>query len=333
MKKILITGASGFVGGHFIRYLASRPDDFEIHAISRKQPAWDFFPESASLNTAFTFHQADLMDGQRIGSLIEKIQPDIILHLAAQSSVAESWKTPVSSFLNNTTIFLNVIDTVRLHDNATRILSIGSSEQYGIVSENDLPLRENSAQHPSNPYAVARVAQEQLAMVYAEGFGLDICCTRSFNHCGPGQTDRFVASAIAKQFAGISLGLQDPVIEIGDGTIVRDFLDVRDVVAAYAMIMEKGVRGQVYNVCSGRGYTIYELVTLLAEGMKIPVQIIQNPTKRRPQDNPHIVGSPEKIRRELGWHPHISLADSMKEMSAWWETRLLREHSENKPSD
>jgi GDP-4-dehydro-6-deoxy-D-mannose reductase len=322
MKKILITGASGFVGGHFIRFLSNRPDDFEIHAISRKQPAWDFFPEFPSLNARFAFHQADLMDMPRITSLIEKIQPDYILHLAAQSSVGESWNTPVASFTNNTTIFLNVVEAVRLNDNAARILSIGSSEQYGVVSEKDLPIKEDSPQRPANPYAVARVAQEQLAMVYTEGFGLDICCARSFNHCGPGQTDRFVASAIAKQFAQISLGLQDPVIEIGDGTIIRDFLDVRDVVAAYVLILKKGITGQVYNVCSGRGYAISDLVKLLADRLQIPVRIKQDPMKRRPQDNPHIVGSSEKIQTELDWHPQITLADSMQEMSGFWEKRL-----------
>ena len=261
---------------------------------------------------------------------MEKIQPDYILHLAAQSSVGESWNDPVASFTNNTTIFLNIIDAVRLYDNATRILSIGSSEQYGIVSENDLPIKEDCPQRPANPYAVGRVAQEQLARVYTEGFGLDICCTRSFNHCGPGQTDRFVASAIAKQFARISLGLQDPVIEIGDGTIVRDFLDVRDVVAAYALILKKGIKGQVYNVCGGRGYAISDLVTLLADRLQIPVRIKQNPMKLRPQDNPCIIGSPEKIQTELGWHPHIPLADSMQEMAAYWETHFSGDHSGEK---
>jgi GDP-4-dehydro-6-deoxy-D-mannose reductase len=207
------------------------------------------------------------------------------------------------------------------------VLSIGSSEQYGIVSENDLPLNEGRPQCPANPYAAARVAQENLAHVYREGYGLDFCCTRSFNHCGPGQTDRFVASAIAKQFARISLGLQDPVVEIGDGTIVRDFLDVRDVIAAYALLLEKGVSGQVYNVCSGRGYAIGELVTLLADRLKIPVQTHQNPMKLRPQDNPKIIGSNEKIRRELGWHPHIPLADSLEEMSAYWMNHIIPERT------
>ena len=184
------------------------------------------------------------MDIPKIKSLIEEIQPDYIVHLAAQSSVAESWKTPVDSFMNNTNIFLNIIDTVRLNDFTARVLSVGSSEQYGIVSEKDLPLDEKSPQKPANPYAVARVAQEQLARIYAEGYGLDICCTRSFNHCGPGQSDRFVVSSIVRQFVQIAHGAQEPVVHIGNGSIVRDFIDVRDVVMAYYLLLTGGNAGR-----------------------------------------------------------------------------------------
>jgi len=326
MKKILITGISGFVGGYVVDHLASCNDMVEIHGISRSKPAWNFIPARPQQLKVHHFHIADLNDLPKIQSLIEKIQPDQILHLAAQSSVGESWNSPVTSFVNNTTIFLNIIDAVRLMDTGARILSVGSSEQYGVVSETDLPLREDYPQRPANPYAVARVAQEQLAGVYCDGFGMDICCTRSFNHCGPGQTDKFVAGAITKQFARISLGLQDPVIEIGDGTIVRDFLDVRDVVSAYGLLLEKGRSGQVYNICSGRGCAISDLVELLSDRLDLPVQVKQNPMKRRPQDNPRIVGSPDKIRRELGWHPRIPLADSLQEMSVYWKERIEREY-------
>ena len=168
MKKILITGISGFVGGHFVQYLTTNHQDIEIHGISRSKPAWDFVPAMPELTRNSHFHQADLMNIPKIKSLIEEIQPDYILHLAAQSSVAESWKTPVDSFMNNTNIFLNIIDTVRLNDFNARVLSVGSSEQYGIVSEQDLPLTEDKPQSPANPYAVARVAQEQLARIYAD---------------------------------------------------------------------------------------------------------------------------------------------------------------------
>jgi GDP-4-dehydro-6-deoxy-D-mannose reductase len=325
MKKILITGISGFVGGHFVHYLTTHHHDLEIYGISRTRPAWDFIPEMPEFTRNSRFYQADLMDIQKIKSLIVEIQPDYIVHLAAQSSVAESWKTPVDSFMNNTNIFLNIIDTVRLNDYTARVLSVGSSEQYGIVSEKDLPLHEKSLQHPANPYAVARVAQEQLARIYAEGYGLDICCTRSFNHCGPGQSDRFVVSSIVKQFVQIAHGIQEPVIHIGNGAIVRDFIDVRDVVAVYYLLLAQGKRGEVYNICSGQGKSIHDIVTMLSEMLDIPVRIKQEQSHIRPIDNPRIVGSNGKIRHELGWHPTIPFEQTLQSMYDFWDLRLEHE--------
>jgi GDP-4-dehydro-6-deoxy-D-mannose reductase len=274
------------------------------------------------------------MDIPKISSLIKEIQPEYILHLAAQSSVAESWKTPVSSFLNNTNIFLNIIDTVKLNDNAARVLSVGSSEQYGIVSEKDLPLRETAPQQPANPYAVARVAQEQLARIYAEGYGLDICCTRSFNHCGPGQDERFVISSIVKQFVLIEKGLQKPVIHLGNGAIVRDFVDVRDVVRAYYLLLKCGKRGEIYNICSGRGRSIRDIVMELSHTLGIQVDISQEQSQIRPIDNPRIIGSYQKILRDLGWKPTIPFEQSLQSMYQYWDIRVRNElklHSADTP--
>jgi len=334
MKKILVTGISGFVGGHFVQYLTKHHKNLEIHGISRSKPAWDFVNTPPQLLNSHFFHQADLNDIPKIKLFIEEIQPDYILHLAAQSSVAESWKTPVTSFMNNTNIFLNIIDTVRLNDNAARILSIGSSEQYGIVSENDLPISEERPQCPENPYAVARVAQEQLARIYAKGYNLDICCTRSFNHCGPGQTDRFVVSAIVKQFVQVAHGLQKPVINIGNGAIVRDFVDVHDVIEAYKLLLTKGKKGEVYNICSGQGRAIKDIVTLLSEMLSIRVEIHQEQFQIRPIDNPRIIGSYKKIHQDMGWEPTIPFEQSLQSIYQYWDERIqheLKRHSADTP--
>jgi len=321
MKKILITGISGFVGGHFVHYLTTHHHDLEIHGISRSKPAWDFVPAMPELTRNSHFHLADLMDIPKIKSLIIDIQPDYIVHLAAQSSVAESWKTPVDSFMNNTNIFLNIIDTVRLNDFTARVLSVGSSEQYGIVSEKDLPLHEKSLQRPANPYAVARVAQEQLARIYAEGYGLDICCTRSFNHCGPGQSDRFVVSSIVKQFVQVAHGIQEPVIHIGNGAIVRDFIDVRDVVAAYYLLLAQGKRGEVYNICSGKGRSIRDIITMLSDMYHSDVQVHQEESQIRPIDNPRIIGSYQKIQNDMGWKPRIPFEESLRSIYQYWDAQ------------
>jgi GDP-4-dehydro-6-deoxy-D-mannose reductase len=319
MKKILITGIGGFVGRHFVDYLSKDPQGSEIHGIARSKPPEGIFFCHPSNDSKIFYHQADVTDTALIRSIINEVRPDQILHLAAQSSVAESWISPAPSFLNNISGFLNVIEAVRQSSCSPRILSIGSSEQYGRVEKSDLPLREDHPLHPDNPYAAGRVAQEYLAMVYHEGYGLDICCTRSFNHCGPGQSDRFVASSIARQFARMAQGKQDKVIHIGNGSIVRDFLDVRDVVRAYALLLEKGVSGQVYNICSGKGHTIRELVTILAETRKEKVQIVEEAQKMRPRDNPCLIGSNAKVRAAVHWQPEIALADSLDEMVTCWE--------------
>ena len=319
MKKILITGISGFVGGHFVNYLNSNHKDLKVTGISREPPSWDFVPCNPD---SFQHYKADLNDLPKIKTIIEKTEPDFILHLAARSSVAESWGNPVDSFMNNTNIFLNIIDTVRLLDNGARILSIGSSEQYGIVSEADLPLSETRPQSPQSPYAVARVSQEMLAGIYSRGYGLDICCTRSFNHCGPGQKDKFVVSSVVKQFVRIAKGIQDPVLHIGDGTIVRDFVDVRDVVEAYWLLLTSGRSGEVYNVCSGQGRSILDIVNQLSGIYEIDIDIRQEDSWIRPRDSPAIIGDYSKIYNELGWKPKISFEETLCSIYDYWDRYL-----------
>ncbi len=318
MKRLLITGISGFVGGHFVQSIIRDNDEYEVFGISRSKPSWDFLTINPKLLNYHNFYLADLNDIPKIKSIIEEINPDYILHLAAQSSVAESWKTPVNSFMNNTNIFLNIIDTVRTMENSTRILSVGSSEQYGIVSEIDLPLSEDRTLNPANPYAIARVAQEQLARIYATGYGLDICCTRSFNHCGPGQTDRFVVSAIMKQFAKIAHRLQEPIIQIGRGDIVRDFIDVHDVVRAYKLLLMQGKRGEIYNICSGEGRSIIDVVMLFSGMYHMKVEVHQEQSEFRPMDNPRIIGNNQKIQKDTGWKPRFPFEESLWSMYEYW---------------
>lgn len=322
MKSILITGISGFVGGHYTRYLLDQKHGYEVHGLSRSEPAWDFIPEKDEVLHSITFHQCDLLDTAKTQSIIEEIQPDYILHLASFSSVARSWESPGATFLNNTTAFLNIVEAVRMQDLTTRILSVGSSEEYGIVRPGDLPLTEKRAINPENPYAVARVSEEYLAKVYVKGFNLDICRTRSFNHIGPGQSDQFVVSSLAKQFAEIVICHKKPIIKIGNGTIVRDFTDVCDVVLAYDSILKKGVAGEVYNVCSGKGYSILDIVNCLSRITQIPISVVQNRDLLRPVDNPAIKGSYEKLHRETGWKPECPLEKSLERIHTYWLDKL-----------
>ena len=322
MKSILITGISGFVGGHFTRFIVNKHPSCVIHGLSRSKPAWDFIQNRDLILEAITFHQCDLLDSKKIHEIIEEIQPDYILHLASFSSVSQSWREPLVSFLNNTNAFLNIVESVRLLDFNSKILSIGSSEEYGIVKEGDLPLTEKKQVAPANPYAVARVSEEHLAQIYAKGYNLNICCTRSFNHIGPGQSDQFVVSSIAKQFAEIAIHHKKPIIKIGAGSIIRDFIDIEDVVKAYDAILEKGETGEVYNVCGGRGYSIQEIVKALSDLTRIPVTVEQNQMLLRPIDNPVLIGSYDKLQHETGWKPYWSIEKSVQKIYNYWYNKL-----------
>ena len=322
MKSILITGISGFVGGHFTDFLLKAKTDYVIHGVSRSKPTWDFIQNRNQVLSSISFHQCDLLDSAKIHALVGEIQPDYILHLASFSSVAQSWKEPLASFLNNTNAFLNIVESVRLHKLNTRILSVGSSEEYGIVKESDLPLTEEKSLAPANPYAVARVSEEYLAQIYGKGYNLNICCTRSFNHIGPGQIDQFVVSSIAKQFASIAAKHEKPIIRIGAGSIIRDFVDIEDVIQAYNSILENGVTGEVYNVCSGRGHSIHDIVNTLSKLSEIPITIEQGTDLLRPIDNPILIGSYKKLHNDTGWKPVCTIEKSLEKIYNYWCNKL-----------
>jgi GDP-4-dehydro-6-deoxy-D-mannose reductase len=322
MKSILITGISGFVGGHFTQFIINKLPDYVIHGVSRSKPSWDFIENRNPVLDAITFHQCDLLDSKKTNEIIEEIQPDFILHLASFSSVSQSWREPVASFLNNTNAFLNIIEAVRTYSLDTKILSVGSSEEYGIVNNCDLPLTEKKPVAPANPYAVARVSEEHLAQIYAKGYHLNICCTRSFNHIGPGQSDQFVVSSIAKQFAEIAIHHKKPVIKIGAGSIIRDFIDIEDVIRAYDAIFEKGVTGEVYNVCSGRGHSINDIVKSLSKLTQTPVTVEHNTNLLRPIDNPVLIGNYDKLQTITGWKPECPIEKSLEKIHTYWLNKL-----------
>ncbi len=313
----LITGAAGFVGRHLVALIrASRPED-EIWGIDR--PLAERRDALAASND-FRVCPLSLSAVDPLVECLKSIRPTYVVHLAAQSSVATSWRDPVNSFVNNTNIFLNLIEAVRLAEVPCRVLSVGSSEEYGPRRQEELPLRESMCPAPANPYAVARVAQEHLSKVYAESYGVEIICTRSFNHVGPDQSERFVASAFCKQGVEVALGIKE-AMRVGDLGIVRDFIDVRDVVRAYVLLLERGVSGSVYNVCTGRGTKLAALVTLVshAVGRELPVK--QDQSLVRPADNPVIVGDGTKLA-SLGFEPHVAIEQSIRDQVATWRQRI-----------
>lgn len=316
MDKYLITGFSGFVSRHFIEFLDRKKINASILGIDVNTPGFDI---STFKFINCKFKKINLLDKQQTETIIKKFKPDYILHLASFSSVAFSWKNPTDSFVNNTNIFLNLIDAVRTLDIKCRILSVGSSEEYGNVNTNNLPLTESQLLKPLSPYAVARVSQEMLSKVYVDGYNMDIILTRSFNHLGPRQPDIFVVSSFAKQLVEIKRRKKPGWLLTGDVSVVRDFIDVRDVVEAYYLLFQKGRKGNIYNICSGVGTELKEVIYSLSGILKIKVEIKINKSLIRPNDNKIIVGSNKKIKNETGWRNRISLDQSLTDIINYWE--------------
>lgn len=322
MDRYLITGFSGFVSYHFLDYLEGLKKQISVLGIDIVQP--DFYLNRQS-SLHITFEKMDLLDRERIQTVIFKFQPNYILHLASYSSVAFSWANPVMSFMNNTNVFLNVLEAVRSVDSRIRILSVGSSEEYGGIVAGHKIFREDDILNPVSPYAVARVSQEMLSRVYTQGYGLDIVMTRSFNHIGPRQKETFVIASFAKRLVEMKRrGLSSPKLMTGDISQIRDFVDVRDVVRAYDQLLKKGENGEIYNICSGVGYSLSEIIRQMASILEMNVVTEIDQKLIRPSDNKVIIGSNEKIIRDIGWEPLIPLRKSLEDTISDFKKRQIK---------
>lgn len=314
-KRFLITGFSGFVGKHFLQYLFEKKEPVDVFGIDIRKPAFDTSVYASHIN--IQFREVNLLDGQALKAVLEEFRPQYILHLASFSSVAFSWQHPEESFVNNTNIFLNLTSALKELELPCRVLSIGSSEEYGNVSAKQLPLREDMPLQPVSPYAVARVSQEMLSKVFVDSFHLDIILTRSFNHIGPWQDERFVVPSFIRRILDIKeSGASEGTIETGDTSIIRDFVDVRDVVNAYYMLLMDGTPGGIYNICSGTQIALSDIIRQIADIVGVEISTRVNPEFVRPNDNRVVVGSHDKLTKELGWEPEIPWEQTLRDMVA-----------------
>lgn len=316
MMKYLITGHSGFVGKYLIDYILQMEPDAEIAGLDIAQ--------TTQRHDNLTEFIINLLDTAKLNAIIADFRPDYIVHLASFSSVAYSWQYPVESFRNNTNIFLNLLESIRNKSPESKLLSIGSSEEYGAISLEDLPLTESLKPRPLSPYAVARVAQENMSRVYAEGFKLNIVCTRSFNHIGCGQEDKFVVSSLGRRFAEFKTGKCSEII-IGNTSIIRDFLDVRDVVRAYYMLLKSNSDlSEVFNICSGRQTSIQNIIDMFKHITGTNPVLTVDRNLLRPVENNIVVGSNRKLHELTGWEPMIKLEDSLRDIAEWWQEKILQ---------
>jgi len=305
----LIIGAAGFVGGHLIAHLYK--EGWQVSAT--KMPH-----ETQELPNAHVY-TLDILDENAVTDLINRVHPNVIFHLAAQSSVAVSWEKPSLTVDVNIKGTLNLLEAVRRAQKPPRVLLIGSGEEYGTVPPENMPVRENQSLNPNNVYAATKAAQGMLGQIYARAYGLDIIRVRAFNHTGPGQSDLFVLSNFCKQVAMIKSGLHPAEIRVGNLEARRDFCDVRDIVRAYCLLAERGQPDGVYNVGSGKAISIREALDMILRLAGIDVTIIQDPARMVPSDTPLMVADITRLTAHTHWFPQISLETTLTDMLARWE--------------
>ncbi|MEQ8677439.1 MAG: GDP-mannose 4,6-dehydratase [Aggregatilineales bacterium] len=304
----MITGINGFVGTHLTRYLQSVMPFAELHGTI-------FNGKPENLIDKVNYHQLDLKDTDRVNRLIREAQPDLIFHLAAYAFVPDSFVDPWQTLENNMKSQLNLFEACRLCDIQPKIFITSSATVYGSVQPDEIPLTENAPLRPSNPYALSKIVQETMALQYQITYGWHVVCARLFNHIGPGQNANFVAPAFAQQIAQIEVGTQEPVIRVGDLSDKRDFIDVRDAVRAYKLILENGASGEIYNIASGRSYRIqFILDHLIRHSSHKNIRVEVDKSLLRSTSTPILQGDYTKLHKATGWSPEIPIEQTLEDI-------------------
>lgn len=316
--RALITGIAGFAGSHLAEHLLSHTS-LEVCGVIHKRD-----DNIAHLRERLRLFQGDLRDYQSVSSILAQAKPDFIFHLAAQSSVSASWHDPWATLENNMHSQLNVLRATVEFGLKTRILVVGSNEEYGLVKSEDLPLRETTPLRPDSPYGVSKIAQDMLGLQYHLSHGLHIVRVRPFNHIGPRQSERFVAPAFAKQIAEIEAGLRPPAVKVGNLEAKRDFTDVRDTVRAYWLILNEGEPGEVYNIGSGAPRSIRQLLDILLDFSELDIAVEQDTARMRPSDVPISYCDYSRLRERTGWEPTIPLEESLRDVLYYWREKVSK---------
>lgn len=309
--KALVTGASGFVGSHLIKLLLDK--EYEVYGTYYNK---SFEPD---LNGRIHALSVNISDNESVSRLIQDIKPEEVYHLAGVAVTTNLETEPYYRVNFEGTV--NLFRAVQKYTPETRVLYVGSANCYGTVEASDLPIKEDHRLQPTNHYAASKAAADLSACAFAAD-GLHVVRVRPFNHTGPGQTVDFVCSKLAKQVAEIACGKREPEIEAGSLETGRDFTDVRDVISAYILLLQRGTAGDVYNVCSGKAYLIKDIVAMLLESAGIEAVLKSKEGLKRKNDPSLLIGSCEKIFRDTGWQPKIPLKRTLRDMIDYWQNNI-----------
>ena len=317
--RVLLTGIAGFAGSFLADYLV-RETDVEVHGVVHRHDH-----RIAHLTGRVHLHRGDLRNALWVSEVVQEIQPDFTLHLAAWSDVGGSWRQPWTTYELNIQCQLNLLEALRRWQPACRTIVISSNEIYGLVEPGDLPIDESTPFRPNSPYGVSKLAQDMMALQYFNSHQMPIVRARSFNHLGPGQADDFAASAFARQIAEIELGLHEPVVRVGNLSTERDFTDVRDVVRAYWLLAQNGESGACYNVGSGRPRAIRWLLDTLLDLTDMPIDVAVDPARLRPSDVPVSYCDNQRLVAATGWQPEIDLRTSLQDLLDTWRKQASKQ--------
>lgn len=317
--RVLITGITGFAGSHLADYILEHHPGVEVFGMVR----WRSRMENI-LHIQDRIHlcEADLKDIVSLQKCLAEMKPDRIHHLAAQSFVPTSWTCPAETFSINAIGQINLFEALLSLKLSPRIQIAGSSEEYGFVNPNEIPMKETNPLRPLSPYAVSKVAQDLLGYQYYKSYGMHIVRTRGFNHTGPRRGEVFICSNFARQIVEIEKKKREPVIRVGNLEARRDFTDVRDIVRAYWLSLEKGEDGDVYNVGTGKSFRMREILDMLLSFTTANVKVEVDPKRLRPSDVPVLLSDSQKFRKLTGWEPEIPIRQSLQDLLEYWRERV-----------
>ena len=306
MKKVLVTGVDGFVAGYLSDYLFKSGYDVYGTTISETYK-----------NDKIKIFKMNLLDAENVSDVIKNISPNMIFHLAGQSAVGVSWQNPVLTMDVNVNGTLNLLEAVRINNINSRILIIGSSDQYGIIKPENCPIKETQLQNPQSPYGISKKTQEEIGKLYVKAYKMNIIFVRAFNHIGARQGKNFVVPDFASKIVKIEKSAV-PVLKVGNLDTLRDFTDVRDIVRGYLMLLESGKIGESYNIGSGNVIKIKDILKKLINLSSKEIKIEIDKEKFRPVDIPIVQCDNSKIKRDTGWSPEISIDETLKEVLEYW---------------